>query len=139
MQGAMIVTPLYAALLALWYIVLSLRVIRYRGQHKVSLGDADKPDLRRAIRGHANFAEYVPLALLLLLILELSRFSLYVVHVIGITLVVARLLHGYALGFTSEWRFGRSWGAALTFIVLVVEAVLCLYQTYRGHLIWMTT
>jgi uncharacterized protein len=61
------------------------------------------------------------------------------VHVIGITLVVARLLHGYALAFTPEWKFGRSWGAGLTFLVLVVEAVLCFYQTYRGHLIWLTT
>ena len=139
MQGAMIVTPFYAALLALWFIVLSVRVITYRGRYKVSLGDAEQPQLRRAIRGHANFAEYVPLALLLLLVLELSRFSLYVVHIIGATLLLARLLHGFALSFTSEWKFGRAWGIGLTFIVLIVEAVLCLYQAYRGHLIWLTT
>ena len=135
----MIVTPLYAALLVVWFLVLSLRVITLRGRHRVSLGDADRPDLRRAIRGHANFAEYVPLALLLLLVIELSRFSLYVVHVLGAALVIARLLHGYALAFTAEWKFGRMWGAALTFIVLAIEAVLCLYQTWRGHLIWFTT
>ena len=135
----MIVTPLYAALLTLWFIVLSLRVIKLRGHHRVSLGDADRPDLRRAIRGHANFAEYVPLALLLLLVIELSRFSLYVVHLIGAVLLIARLLHGYALAFTPEWKFGRVWGAALTFVVLVIAAVLCLYQTWRGHLIWLTT
>jgi uncharacterized membrane protein YecN with MAPEG domain len=139
MQGAMIVTPLYAALLALWFVLLSARVIQYRGRHKVSLGDADQPDLRRAIRGHANFVEYVPLALLLLLVLELSRMSLYLLHAIGVTLVIARLLHGYAFAYTAEWKFGRRWGMALTFIVLLVEAVLCLYQTWRGHLIWLTT
>ena len=135
----MIVTPLYAALLTVWFIVLSLRVIELRGRNRVSLGDGDRPDLRRAIRGHANFAEYVPIALLLLLILELSRFSIYVLHLIGIALVVARLLHGCALAYTAEWRFGRNWGAGLTFVVLAVEAVLCLYQTWRGHLIWLTT
>jgi uncharacterized membrane protein YecN with MAPEG domain len=139
MQGAMVVTPLYAALLTLWMLVLSMRVITWRRKARVSLGDGGNPALQRAIRGHANFAEYVPLALLLLLILELSRFSIYVIHAIGLTLLVARLLHGYALSFTAEYKFGRYWGAVLTFVVIIVEAVLCLYQAYRGHVVWFTT
>ena len=52
------------------------------------------------------------------------------------TLLLARLLHGYALSFTAEFKFGRYWGALLTFLVLVIEAILCLYQAYRGHLVW---
>ena len=139
MQGAMIVTPLYAALLALWFLVLSMRVIQLRGRHRVSLGDGERPDLRRAIRGHSNFVEYTLLALLLLLVLELSRMSLYLLHAIGAALVIARLLHGYAFACTVEWKLGRAWGTALTLIVLVVEALLCLYQAWRGHLIWLTT
>jgi uncharacterized membrane protein YecN with MAPEG domain len=135
----MVVTPLYAALLTLWMLVLSMRVITWRRKARVSLGDGGNPALQRAIRGHANFAEYVPLALLLLLILELSRFSIYVIHAIGLTLLVARLLHGYALSFTAEYKFGRYWGAVLTFVVIIVEAVLCLYQAYRGHIVWFTT
>lgn len=132
----MVVTPLYAAVLVLWFVVLSLHVIRCRRDARVSLGAGGNSGLERAIRAHANFAEYVPLALLLLLVLELSRFSIYWLHVIGATLVVARLLHGYALAFRGSFRFGRVWGAALTFVVLLVEAVLCLYQAYRGHLVW---
>jgi hypothetical protein len=116
-----------------------MRVITWRRKARVSLGDGGNPALQRAIRGHANFAEYVPLALLLLLILELSRFSIYVIHAIGLTLLVARLLHGYALSFTAEYKFGRYWGAVLTFVVIIVEAVLCLYQAYRGHIVWFTT
>lgn len=139
MEGHPIVTPLYAALLALWFVVLSVRVISLRGRHHVSLGDEDRPDLRRAIRGHANFAEYVPLALLLLLILELSRFSIYVVHLLGAVLLVGRLLHGYAFAFTQQWKFGRAAGVVLTFAVLVLASILCLYQAYRGHLIWFAS
>jgi uncharacterized membrane protein YecN with MAPEG domain len=135
----MVVTPLYAGMLALWFLVLSYRVIQRRRSTRVSLRDGGDTSLQRAIRGQANFAEYVPLALLLLLILELARFSIYVVHVIGITLVVARLLHGFALSFSAQNEFGRYWGAFLTFAVLIVESVLCLYQAYRGHLIWFTT
>ena len=135
----MVVTPLYAGLLALVFMALSVRVVDNRRRHKVSLGDGEKPELRRTVRGHANFAEYVPVALLLLLVLELSRFSIYVLHLIGATLLIARLLHGFAFAYTSEWRFGRFWGTALTFVIIIVEALLCLYQAYRGHLIWLTT
>ena len=136
MQGAMIVTPLYAALLALWLLVLSLRVVSLRRSARVSLGDGGNPMLARAIRGHANFAEYVPLALLLLLILELSRFSIYLIHALGVMLLLGRLMHGYALAFTSESRTVRAGGVLLTVIVLLIEAVLCLYQAYRGHIVW---
>lgn len=125
----MAVTPLYAALLALWFVVLGVRVVDQRRRHKVGFGDGGKPPLQRAIRGHANFSEYVPLALLLLAILELSRFPPYVLHALGATLLGARLLHGYALSFTKHFPFGRVVGAALTFAVLVVAAALCLYQT----------
>jgi uncharacterized membrane protein YecN with MAPEG domain len=137
--AAMIVTPLYAGLLALWLLVLALRVINHRSSTHIYMGDGGNPGLLRAIRGQANFVEYVPLALILLAILELSRFSIYVLHALGITLVIARLLHGYAFAFTSEFKHGRYWGAVLTFVVLGVEAVMCIYQAYRGHLVWFAT
>jgi uncharacterized protein len=137
MEGAaMVVTPLYAALLALWLLVLSVRVIQARRAARVSLGSGGNTMLERRIRGQANFVEYVPLALLMLLIMELARFSIYLLHLLGLTLLVGRLLHGYAFAFSAHSRLGRTAGAALTFIVLAIEAVLCLYQTYRGHLVW---
>jgi len=128
----MFVTPLYAGLLAVWFVILGMRVIDQRRRHKVTLGDGGNTMLQRAIRGHANFAEYVPLALVLLGILELSRFPLYVLHGLGATLLAARLVHGYAFSFTAHFRFGRVAGAALTFLVLIVAAALCLYQAYLG-------
>jgi uncharacterized protein len=129
------VTPLYAGLLALWFLVLSWRVIQRRGKG-IYLGDGGDQALLRVIRGHANFAEYVPLALLMMGFLEMARFSIYVLHALGIVLLVARLLHGYALSFTAHSSFGRFWGATLTFIVLAIEAVLCIYQGIQGQWIW---
>jgi len=129
------VTPLYAGLLALWFLVLSWRVIQRRGKGTY-LGDGRDQGLLRVIRGHANFAEYVPLALLMMGFLEVSRFSIYVLHALGIVLLIARLLHGYALSFTEHSSFGRFWGASLTFIVLAIEAVLCIYQGIQGQWIW---
>jgi uncharacterized protein len=134
----MVVTPLYVALLALWLLVLSARVSQLRMRKRIMLGDGGDSELRRVIRGHANFAEYVPVALLLLLVLEASRFSLYVLHALGVMLLVGRLIHGYALCYTSEWRLGRFWGTLLTFVMLASAALLCLYQAWRGHLAWFT-
>lgn len=134
-ERALFVTPLYAGLLTLWFLVLSWRVIQRRGKG-IYLGDGGDQALLRVIRGHANFAEYVPLALLLMGFLEVSRFSIYVLHALGIVLLVARLLHGYALSFTEHFSFGRLWGATLTFIVLGIEAVLCIYQGIQGQWIW---
>jgi uncharacterized membrane protein YecN with MAPEG domain len=135
----MVVTPLYAGLLALWFLLLTLRVVQERHRTRISLGDGGDATLHRCIRGHANFAEYVPLALLLLAILELSRFSIYVIHALGAVLLVSRLLHGYAFAFRTQFRFGVFGGALLTVVVLTVEALLCLYQAYRGHLVWFAT
>ena len=135
----MVVTPLYAGLLALWFLLLTLRVVQERHSARVSLGDGGSPTLQRRVRGHANFAEYVPLALLLLAILELSRFSIYLIHALGVMLLLGRLLHGYAFAFRTDFPFGRFWGVLLTVLVLAIEALLCLYQAYRGHIVWFTT
>jgi uncharacterized membrane protein YecN with MAPEG domain len=127
----MIVTPLYAGLLTLLFVLLSLRVVKFR-QKGIPLGDGGDPKMLRVVRGHANFAEYVPLALLMMAILELGRSSIYILHAIGIALILSRLLHGYALSYATRFRFGRVWGAGLTFVVLAVEALMCLWQAVQG-------
>jgi uncharacterized membrane protein YecN with MAPEG domain len=132
----MFVTPLYAGLLALWFLVLSVRVVRIR-QRGIAFGDNGDVNHARVIRAQANFAEYVPLALLMMGFLEASRFSIYVLHAFGIALLVARLCHGAALSFGWQPRFGRVTGAGLTLIVMLIEAVLCMYQGLRGHSLWI--
>ncbi len=122
----MTITPLYAGLLAILFLVLSARVIQMRTN--VSLGDGGDPNLLRRIRGHANFAEYVPLILLMMAMLEYGGMRGWLLHLIGATLLVARVLHGIALSFTAKWKFGRFYGTLLTFIVLVVCAGLSLWQ-----------
>lgn len=128
----MIATPLYAGLLALLYLLLSYRIIVLRGQG-VSFGDGGNPVLLRRIRAHGNFSEYVPLILILIGILELSHLPNILLHVLGITLVIARLLHGYALSFKESFKFGRFWGTALTFMLLLVCGLLCIYQAVSAH------
>ena len=131
----MFVTPLYAGLLTLLFLFLSFRVVRIR-QRGIAFGDNGDVNIARVVRAQANFAEYVPLALLLMGLLEISRYSIYLLHALGLVLLVARLLHGAALSFRWNVRTGRVVGAALTFVVLLVEGVLCIYQGLRGQSLW---
>ena len=126
----MSITPFYAGVLALLFFLLSIRVIRMRGTG-ISLGDGGNPIMLRRIRGHANFAEYVPLILLMMGFLEVSHFPAYLLHGLGIVLVVGRLLHGFALSFTEKFFLGRFLGTVLTFTALNVSALACLYQALQ--------
>jgi uncharacterized membrane protein YecN with MAPEG domain len=132
----MFVTPLYAGLLTLWFLVLSVRVINLRRDGMV-FGDNGDMDVIRVVRAQANFAEYVPLALLLMGFLEVSHYSIYLLHLLGLTLLAARLVHGAGLSFGWHVRSMRVLGAALTLVVLLVEALLCLYQGLRGQWVWL--
>src|SRR3981189_192152 len=126
----MFATPLYAGILVLWFVMLSMRVVNVR-RRGIPFGDNGDVKITRLVRAQANFAEYVPLALLLMGFLEASRYSIYLLHGRGIALLGARLFPGFALSFGWQMRFGRVAGAALTFAVLLIEAVLCLYQGFR--------
>jgi uncharacterized protein len=127
------ITLLYAGMLAIWFLVLSMRVVTGRtGAGKPSLGDGGDPMLLRRIRGHANFAEFVPMILILMGLLELDGLPKWEVHALGAALLIGRLLHGYALSFTQKFFFGRSAGASLTFVSLLVAGGLCVYQGLQG-------
>ena len=128
----MTITLLYAGLLSLWLLVLSVRVIAIRSQG-ISLGDGGYPILLRRIRAHGNFAEYVPMILVMIGFLEISHFSALWIHLLGGTLVLSRLLHGYALPFNESFKFGRIGGTALTLTLLGVCGFLCIYQALVTH------
>lgn len=127
-KAVLTITPLYAGALAIWFLALSYRVVQRRG-HGISLGDGGDTLLLRRIRGHANFAEYVPLILLMMAMLEFGGATpAWLLHLLGATLLVARLLHGYALSFSEHFKFGRFWGTLLTFVLLLVCGALCLWR-----------
>ena len=126
----MIVTPFYTGLLALFFFALSMRVVQVRG--RVSLGDGGDPVVLRRMRGQANFAEYVPLILLMMAFLELRHVGSLWLHAIGVTLVIGRVLHGVAFAFTAKWWFGRFFGTVLTFVIMIVCAIWCVFLGVQG-------
>lgn len=122
----MSIVSLYAGILGLWLIVLSMRVIAVRRGEGASLGDGGDEKLHRRIRAQGNLTEYAPIALLLLFALESAQISDLILHGLGIVFVMGRVLHGWALSFTASNLFGRFWGTILTFLMIGVASILCL-------------
>ncbi|OMH39042.1 MAPEG family protein [Motiliproteus sp. MSK22-1] len=118
----MLITPLYAGLAALVFIFLSIRTLMLRRRLRVAIGDSDQPLLLRATRVHSNFAEYVPLAIILLYFLEVQGAADGLIHGLAIALLLGRLLHAYGVSQVEEnYRF-RVIGMGLTFLVVVTAA-----------------
>ena len=116
-------TAIYAALLAVMFIVLSIKVIKQRQRFKIGIGSNGEIALERAIRVHANFAEYVPFALLLLFLAEHSGLAALYVHLLGCILIVGRLSHAFGVSQVQEPLKFRVFGMMLTFCVLLLAAV----------------
>ena len=123
----MIITPLYAAILGLVFVALSLQTIRLRRRHRVALGDGNQAPLRRAMRVHANFAEYVPLALLLMFFVERCGGSALRIHALGIALLAGRLLHAWGVSQVRENFRYRTIGMVLTFSVIISASLFLLF------------
>jgi uncharacterized membrane protein YecN with MAPEG domain len=123
------ITMHYAGALALVFFVLSLRVIQGRtGKSGPSLGDGGDTGMLRRIRAHGNFAEYVPIILIMMGLLESSGASRMMLHGLGGALLLARISHGYTFAYLKDWPPGRMLGAGLTLLVLGVAGVACLIR-----------
>lgn len=126
------VTFLYAALLALFFVALSLRTLLLRRRLRIAVGDKGNEAMLRAMRVHANFAEYVPLCLLLFYFVEQSGARPMLVHALGISLVLGRLLHAWGVSQVREnYRF-RVLGMTLTFLPLIAASLRLLQASVAG-------
>jgi hypothetical protein len=123
------IVPAYGAIFALFFIVLAFRVSAVRRSAGVSLGTGGDPRLERAVRTHGNFAEFVPFGLLLLGFLEMQRTSAFTLHALCLALLAGRILH--AIGIGQETVPPRAIGMVLTYLVLIVTAIMLLYDYVR--------
>jgi len=118
-----LITGIYAGLCGLLMLVLAWRVVRVRKREKIGLGDGGHPELQRATRAHANFTEYVPLALVMMLAFETSGGPAALTHAFGATLLIGRVLHAQGLGSSSGYSKGRFYGTLATWAVVAGLAV----------------
>ncbi|PCK03434.1 MAG: glutathione S-transferase [Alteromonadaceae bacterium] len=123
------VSALYIALSTIFILALAYRVTVFRRTYKVGIGAGDNQDLDVAIRCHANTIENLPLALLLLLMAELSGLPALTVHAAGSVLLVMRAY--YALGMTGTrggYSRGRFIGTLGTWTVMLVLSGFIIFQ-----------
>lgn len=123
-------TAFYAGILSLLYIALSFKVIKLRRKFKIGIGHGEENDLHKAIRVHANFSEYVPIALFLLLLLEINSSEAWILHVLGSMLFLGRILHVMGLSKSSGVSRARILGGVLTFTMIIVASVLNVLVVY---------
>lgn len=101
-------------------------------QKLITTKDADDGVLQRKIRAHGNFIEYVPLALLLIVALELMAAPVGLVWALGTALTVGRIAHAWGVVATYGPSIGRAMGFFLTWLVYLVGAAACLYYGGMG-------
>jgi hypothetical protein len=87
--------------------------------------------MERRIRVHGNFAEYVPLALLMLAFMEMQQQSRIVIHILCIALVLARIVHAVGVTPVSENFPMRVVSVLTTFAVLVIAALMLLFNVWH--------
>ena len=129
-------TALYAALLALFYIVMSFKVVGKRRKYRVGIGSNGEMELERAIRVHGNFAEYVPFALLLLFLAEYSGLAPLYIHILGVALIIGRLSHAWGVRQMKEPLGFRVFGMILTFSVMLLSAIAIIVLYCSRLLLW---
>ena len=117
-------------------VIFAVRVSLRRRAIKVGIGNGGDAVLAQRIRVHANAAEYLPLALILLLILELNQTQPILLHVFGCVLIIGRILHAWGLSSSPGLTPGRAIGMALTWLTIAVMALLLIWQTLA---LWVLT
>jgi len=116
------ITSIYASLSVLLIVKLTLSVIKLRRKNRISVGDGGNEELQLAIRTHSNAVEYIPIALLLLLTLELNGAPKLLIHLLGALLLIGRIIH--AMGLPAKNLQKRVLGMQITIFLLIGLAIL---------------
>jgi hypothetical protein len=125
-EGQMLIieiTPLYLGLFLIMMLWFSFRIIKLRRKLRIGLGDGGNAEMLRAIRVHGNFIEQVPMTLLGLVLMELQGMHFIILHILGITLLIARLLHAKGITESSGVSKGRFIGSLITFGIQIILAI----------------
>jgi uncharacterized membrane protein YecN with MAPEG domain len=125
------ITSLYAGLLGLIFLYLSILVIKVRVKEETALGSGSSRILEQRIRAHGNFAEYTPIILILLFALETANVNNLIIHSFGVLYVTGRLSHLYSIVFVEKYEGEkltttikyRQIGMVCTFLSLITLSI----------------
>ena len=124
------ITALYASILMIFALALSFRAGGFRGKTGISVlfGEPPNMELAERVRVHQNFLEYVPLAIILMGIIELNSGNATFLHVFGVVLIFSRIAHAIGLKHDNMGHPGRVIGAGGTALISVAAALYALWM-----------
>jgi uncharacterized membrane protein YecN with MAPEG domain len=121
------ITLLYASLVTILAIFLAFRVGINRGKTNTLLGEGDSSELLQSIRSHGNLLENAPLALFLLLLIEMQGIADWKLHLIGSSFFLFRILHAYGLSISRETTPYRVVGALGSWVLMLGMSLYGIY------------
>ena len=124
------VFAIYAGINGLILLFLGIMVTRQRIKSSVPIMDAGKDEMIKAVRAHANAAEYIPMVLLTLVAMAWLKSPMWLMHIVGITLTVGRILHAAGLYQSLNPTALRIIGANLTWIALLIGSISALVYSF---------
>ena len=121
------ITLLYTSLITILAIFLAFRNGLIRGKTKTMLGDGGSSELLQSIRAHGNLMEHAPIALMLLLLLEMQGVVAWKLHLIGSSFFLCRILHAYGIIISRESTPYRLVGALGSWMLMMGMSIYGIY------------
>ena len=117
---------LWTGLSLLFVLFLSMRISAGRRKLKVSVGDGGHAELTTTTRAFGNAIEYIPVALVSLAVVAVF-YSAPVVHVLGGSFFLGRVLHAWGMAQEKQPAAGRMFGMILTYLPFLASAGLLIF------------
>ncbi len=127
-----------AAIVNFW---LAIRIVTLRLKAKVLIGDGGHPLLTARVRAHLNYAEYTPLVVIMIGLIEFARGTQTWLWAAGIIYILGRILHAFGLDKQTANPL-RAVGIVTTWIVLLGLAGYAIsipYTTRNGTITSVTS
>jgi len=127
------ITALCAGIMGILAFLLAANVGSYRGKARIGIGDGGNEELICRIRKQGNFNEYVPMALIVLGLLEMSGAAgSMAITIMGALLVISRILHPLGLKSDGSPTAMRFVGMIGTLPVMLVASIWLIYNYFTA-------
>ncbi len=117
------ITMITTGILGLLFLWHASRIIKVRASLKLGLGDGGEESMVRKIRTHANFAEYTPLLLVMLLLLEIANLPAALLWGFAALIIGGRMVHAYGMLPVGGIMWARTAGMVATLTALGLGSV----------------
>ncbi|EAU42618.1 hypothetical protein FP2506_07251 [Fulvimarina pelagi HTCC2506] len=107
---------------------ISFAIGRIRVRHQIMVGDGGNAHLAKAMRGHANAIEIMPMTLLALALAALLGAWPSVIHALGLALTIGRVLHGLHFTRAEAPLWQRMIGFGLSMASMLASAATAVFM-----------